>query len=70
MYTLTSGTDVTIATEMDRTGSVPCLTVREAGIAAHAPLLASMPRHHVNAAILVALGFTDADAAQIVSAAS
>lgn len=70
MFTLTSGTDVTIATEMDRTGSVPCLTVRRAGVMAHAPLLASMPRHHVNAAVLVALGFTDADAAQIVSAAS
>jgi hypothetical protein len=67
IYTLSDGRSVTVSTEMDRTGTVPCLSIREAGVMGHAPLIASMPRHHVSAPILSALGFTEADAAQVLA---
>lgn len=65
IYTLSDGRSVTVSTEMDRTGTVPCLAVREAGVLAHAPLVASMPLAHVNAPILSALGFNESDAQSV-----
>lgn len=65
MFTLTDGRNVTISTEMDRTGTVECLAVREAGVMGHAPLVASMPRQHVAAPILSALGFNESDAQSV-----
>ena len=67
MFTRTEGRNVTAATEMDRTGTVPCLSIREAGVMGHAPLVASMPLAHVSAPILSALGFTESDAAQVLA---
>lgn len=65
MFTLTDGRNVTVSTEMDRTGTVECVAVRETGVMGHAPLVASMPKRHVSAPILSALGFAESDAATI-----
>lgn len=67
MFILTDGRTVTVATEMDRTGTVPCLSIREAGVMGHAPLVASMSQQHVSAAILSALGFNESDAQSVAS---